>query len=91
MWRKTVSNYQSPCIGVCLLEDDTCVGCLRTIFEIQRWGSYSAEEKAVIMWRVKQRGRTRTEIRYRKTEDISPASKGPDGSQSGFNNWGRKV
>jgi predicted Fe-S protein YdhL (DUF1289 family) len=28
---------------------------LRTIFEIQRWGSYSAEEKAVIMWRIEQR------------------------------------
>ena len=86
-----MSNYQSPCIGVCALEGDTCLGCLRTIFEIQRWGSYSAEEKCVIMWRVKQRGRTRQEIRYRKTEDIPPTSKGPDGSQSSSNDWGRKI
>lgn len=87
---KAVSNYQSPCIGVCLLEDDTCVGCLRTIFEIQRWGSYSAEEKAVIMWRLKERGR-RKEIRYEKTESVSASAKGPDGSQSGFDDWSRKV
>jgi predicted Fe-S protein YdhL (DUF1289 family) len=52
-----VSNYQSPCIGVCLLEDDKCIGCLRTIFEIQKWGSYSAEEKAVIIRRSKERAR----------------------------------
>ena len=91
MWRKAVSNYQSPCIGVCALEGDTCLGCLRTIFEIQRWGSYSAEEKAVIMWRVKERGRSRQEIRYRKTEDIPTAAKGPDGSKSGSNYWGREI
>ena len=85
-----MSNYQSPCIGVCLLEDDTCVGCSRTIFEIQRWGSYSAEEKAVIMWRIKERGR-RKKIRYEKTESVSTSTKGPDGSESGFDDWSREI
>ena len=85
-----MSNYQSPCIGVCLLEDDTCMGCLRTIFEIQRWGSYSAEEKAVIMWRLKERGR-RKEIRYEKTESVSTSTKGPDGGKSGLNYRSREV
>ena len=37
-------NEESPCIGICQIDQKTsyCVGCfLRTIEEISRWSSYS--------------------------------------------------
>lgn len=28
---------QSPCNGICKLEQNTCIGCGRTIWEIMEW------------------------------------------------------
>ena len=40
----------SPCLSVCVMDSDaqTCHGCLRTLDEIARWGSASAEEQHAI-------------------------------------------
>jgi len=35
----------SPCIGVCELEDSVCVGCNRTVEEITNWEDMSDEDK----------------------------------------------
>lgn len=39
---------ESPCIGVCTIIKDRCIGCTRTSHEISNWLFYSdAERKAI--------------------------------------------
>jgi len=38
-------KIESPCIGVCELKDNVCIGCNRTIEEITNWVPISQEEK----------------------------------------------
>jgi predicted Fe-S protein YdhL (DUF1289 family) len=43
----------SPCISVCRIgEDDTCIGCGRTLEEIRGWKQSSDEEKSRILDRL---------------------------------------
>lgn len=35
----------SPCIGLCKTKDGICIGCGRAMVDIQRWQSYSVEQK----------------------------------------------
>jgi predicted Fe-S protein YdhL (DUF1289 family) len=46
----------SPCIKLCQLDDSGqhCVGCLRTLDELRRWGKASDEEKLAIIERLSQ-------------------------------------
>jgi predicted Fe-S protein YdhL (DUF1289 family) len=46
----------SPCINICELQNDYCVGCKRTIDEIINWQILSDEEKAEIITQIQQRG-----------------------------------
>ena len=45
-------NVASPCISVCQMDEDSglCVGCLRTLDEIARWGRADAAFKRAV-WR----------------------------------------
>ena len=47
----------SPCVGVCTLDPVShfCIGCARTIEEIARWPSLSAEEKGRIITQLPSR------------------------------------
>ena len=36
---------ESPCIGVCTLISNKCIGCLRTSDEINNWLYYSDKER----------------------------------------------
>ncbi len=40
----------SPCIDICRIDPDSglCTGCLRTLDEIARWGSYSDDDKRAV-------------------------------------------
>jgi uncharacterized protein len=42
---------ETPCINVCLLDDETglCQGCGRTLDEIARWASMSDGERRRVM------------------------------------------
>ncbi len=52
----SISNVESPCIGVCQLdEENVCVGCLRTLSEISLWSRLSSLQKAAIMLEIKSR------------------------------------
>ena len=44
-------EVQSPCIGVCSMDDSTgfCQGCYRTIEEIQGWWDFSFEKKSDVI------------------------------------------
>lgn len=39
----------TPCIKVCVMENDLCLGCGRTLGEIASWGSMREAERRAIM------------------------------------------
>jgi uncharacterized protein len=45
------SEIQSPCIGVCSMDDSTgfCLGCYRTMDEIQAWWDLDDVQKLAIV------------------------------------------
>jgi predicted Fe-S protein YdhL (DUF1289 family) len=42
-------NIQSPCIHVCELDGEVCVGCHRTRDEIAQWLAMTDDERARVM------------------------------------------
>ena len=49
-------KVESPCIdNCCLNEDDTCLGCFRTLDEIKRWGASDSFERVSILHNAEQR------------------------------------
>lgn len=42
----------SPCISLCTIRNDVCVGCHRTRKEIARWPRMNEEEKKAAMDRI---------------------------------------
>lgn len=51
------TNVPSPCVEICDLDQtgQYCLGCGRTIGEIEGWGSASDEEKLLILARLQDR------------------------------------
>lgn len=47
----------SPCIGVCTLDpaSRTCIGCMRTADEIERWPSMSDAERVQVVLQLRLR------------------------------------
>lgn len=45
------TTIESPCILVCTIDTATgfCLGCARTLDEIARWSSMSAEERTAVL------------------------------------------
>lgn len=43
---------ESPCVGVCRLEDGQCVGCRRTAYEIENWWEMSDYDKQRVLDRL---------------------------------------
>ena len=39
---------ESPCIGICALVDEKCIGCTRTSNEINNWLFFSDQERKTI-------------------------------------------
>ena len=40
----------SPCVHVCALDDDdSCIGCQRTVAEITRWGLMDNNERRTVL------------------------------------------
>jgi uncharacterized protein len=50
-----MNNELSPCIGVCVVKDDLCIGCNRTLLEIAEWSNYNPEEKQIILEQINLR------------------------------------
>lgn len=48
-------TVESPCIGLCRLENKICVGCKRTDSEIQQWFNADDEQKLKILEAVEKR------------------------------------
>lgn len=39
----------TPCVGICTLKNDKCIGCNRTKEHIIKWRSYTEADKLKIM------------------------------------------
>jgi predicted Fe-S protein YdhL (DUF1289 family) len=48
-------SAESPCISLCKLEQDVCVGCGRTKRDIGSWQSLTQEERAMVNQSAKAR------------------------------------
>lgn len=44
----------SPCIGVCSLKNNVCIGCSRTAEEIKNWLELSDDEKLKVIHRIEK-------------------------------------
>lgn len=51
---------QSPCIKICCIECDVCIGCGRTIEQISSWLVYTNEEKLKIIEEINGRKNSNT-------------------------------
>lgn len=46
---------ESPCVNVCTMQGDFCIGCKRTLDEIGRWFEITPEEKREIINSIQNR------------------------------------
>jgi len=51
----TGKTIKSPCIDVCVSREGVCIGCYRTLEEMAGWRSFSEEQKAEVLERIKTR------------------------------------
>ena len=55
-WISPTPAVESPCIGVCTLDDDgCCMGCHRTSDEIAGWVAMTEAERRAVLERVEAR------------------------------------
>ena len=52
---KSISKVVSPCIKICTLQNDFCIGCGRTTQEIAEWSNASDKKKRDILERLPDR------------------------------------
>ena len=52
---KSISKVVSPCIKICTLQNDFCIGCGRTTQEIAEWSKASDKKKRDILERLPNR------------------------------------
>jgi predicted Fe-S protein YdhL (DUF1289 family) len=51
-------DVPSPCVGICIIGvSGLCLGCSRTVDELQRWWTASPAEKRAILERCRERAR----------------------------------
>ncbi|MBJ7538507.1 DUF1289 domain-containing protein [Marinomonas transparens] len=56
MKNKETGKVRSPCVNLCLLnDDDVCTGCYRTGEEITLWGRMDENEQRAVMMKVHKR------------------------------------
>ncbi|MBZ0331707.1 DUF1289 domain-containing protein [Halomonas sp. ANAO-440] len=53
-----VKEIESPCVSVCRLQGELCVGCGRTLEEIRHWKAMKRPEKMATVKRAEQRLKT---------------------------------
>ncbi len=53
----SAENIETPCIGVCTMDDNSglCLGCYRSLEEIQNWWDMSDEQRAQVLAQLDQR------------------------------------
>jgi len=54
--QKRSQHIVSPCLNVCQIKNNVCIGCYRTLDEISVWSTLSDQKRNEIMQSVKKRG-----------------------------------
>ena len=52
-------SVESPCVHICKIESDVCVGCKRTLDEITDWYKLTDQQKVLILDKIKLRSSSR--------------------------------
>ena len=52
---KSISRVVSPCINICTLQDEFCIGCGRSTQEIAEWSKATIKRKREILERLPDR------------------------------------
>jgi len=65
----------SPCIRVCKVHKDRCIGCGRTIEQIRLWSSYSHQQRQGIMKLLKPEVYTKVSEKESKPKAEEPMAK----------------
>ncbi len=57
MSENTQNEIQSPCIGVCTVDDSTgmCLGCYRTVDEIKGWWDMNPKDQKNLLIALEER------------------------------------
>ena len=50
-----LSLIESPCISVCRMENEVCVGCGRTVDDIVNWYDMTDDEKQAVLNRLEKK------------------------------------
>jgi predicted Fe-S protein YdhL (DUF1289 family) len=60
----SAQNIETPCIGVCTVDDKTgfCMGCFRSLEEIQNWWDMTDQQRSEVMQKLDQRMQENTEF-----------------------------
>lgn len=53
--RPDVGTQESPCIKICRIKDDYCIGCLRSMEEIRSWPIMTNEEQVELLKKLQWR------------------------------------
>mgnify|MGYP001323606374 CR=1 FL=1 len=48
-------KIESPCVSICKLKDDLCIGCGRSLDEIRKWKSMKRPERMTTLKRADER------------------------------------
>jgi len=53
----SAQNIETPCIGVCTIDDNNglCMGCYRSLEEIQNWWDMTDEQRTQVTEQLQQR------------------------------------
>ena len=49
------SHIESPCISVCRMENDVCIGCGRTVEEVVEWYNMTDTQKQAVLNRLEKK------------------------------------
>ena len=49
------SLIESPCISICRMENEVCVGCGRTVDDIVNWYDMTDDEKQAVLNRLEKK------------------------------------
>jgi predicted Fe-S protein YdhL (DUF1289 family) len=47
-------EYNSPCVSICKVEDNLCIGCGRTLDEIASWTTMTQAQRQEVLERIER-------------------------------------
>ncbi len=47
-------EYNSPCVSICKVEKDICIGCGRTLKEIASWTNFTKDQRQKVLERIER-------------------------------------